>query len=148
MSVVKALQEEEKYEQFKEDWTDFHGKNHHIYHLFDKMVRIDIQELEDKGLLFIRKIPLRRIFENIKWAGITTTCSEGYLINNNYYKIYAFQWEANNPEYIGIFQHRGYMPLAIAKLHQEQQGRLLLVKKRYERRKTKQQYSKSRVQTV
>ena len=137
MSAVEDLRNRARYEQFKEDWTEFHGKYPEIYQIFSEAVHRDIRYLEERGLLFIKKISLRRIFKNIKWKGVDTDRKDGYTINNDFYKIYAFQWEANYPQFAGIFEHRGYIPTSIAKIIQSNQGRILIAKKRYQRNKKK-----------
>lgn len=112
-SIIKDIEESRSWKDNKKKWWKFHLANPHIYDVFDEQVRRDVEYLMGKGLLYIKKVRIRRIFENVKWSGISTQRKDGYVISNNYYKYYAFLWELNNPNYAGIFEHRGYIPKEI-----------------------------------
>lgn len=126
---------EEKYLARKADWEEFHLENPHIYEIFENEVQKDIMYLNQRGLLFIAKVKLRRIFENIKWEGIQTDSKDGYLVNNDFYKFYAFQWEANHPRFVGVFEHRGFIPDSILKLMERNQPLIEMAKHNYNARK-------------
>ncbi len=101
----------------KADFWEFHKNNKHVYAKFDSYVSDIVQKLESEGKLFEKYVPLRMIFESIRldiW--IQTLSTDGYKINNNHFKFYAFLWQKRNPQYAGVFRHRGYVPDTIRQL--------------------------------
>lgn len=128
-SVFQDIQEEKKYHELKERWDDFRKGNPHIGPLVYRAIEKDVEHLEAKGILFIKRIKIRRIFENIKWSGVSSDCLDGYVVNNDFYKLYAFQWQANNPKYAGVFEHRGYIPKTIRNLIAHNVDRVTAIRK-------------------
>lgn len=139
MSVIQDIEEVDKFERRKADWWTFYKANPHIYDLFDIEVKKCIKKLEKEKLLFIKKIPIRMIFYNIKWKGVTTKNIDGYTINHNHQKMYALQWQKCNPEYAGIFEHRGYIPKNMKDLIKNNENRKL-ANLRYSRRTKSKAY--------
>lgn len=147
MSIIKDIStDKEKFDQRKKDWWDFHLKNRHVYARFVKHAMICIRARERVGLLFVKKIRVRFIFEKIKEEWITTNSLDDFTINNDFYKYYALQFIYQNPHLAGAFEHRQYIPSNIRALINMNQPVVDKAIDRYNQRK--QRMSKSRAKSI
>lgn len=83
----------------KEQFEEFHAKNHDVYRVFVKYARM----ARDRGF---HKFGAKAVFERLRWHFSIETSGDIFLLNNNYTAYYARKAMAENEDLRGLFHTR------------------------------------------